>query len=777
MKYRSGVARKINAYVMVLALAAVTWLSALLIIDAYNETLDEIVEETAWRSRDSAQQQLALYTRDEARLEQIATALLQPLPVVYVGIHDYAGEVLLRRFGDGKHPFSPSDLVELRRALGQLDVGRKDSPLASGGFKFIDITVPVFSPVSPSESGLSRQEFALHLASPGAARSQHIIGYYHLGIDREILIGELAPYVRKVALISLLTLLAIFLFTTVMLRIITAPLARLAELAEEIAKGNIDKKIRTSGTGEVRDIASQLSIIINELRKHKAKVDAESSLLALKVEERTEQLSKRNQELTEAVRQVTQTKNQLRQLAYYDSLTQLPNRQLFTEQLNMLLRIAEREGGKIALLFLDLDNFKRINDSLGHNAGDALLREVARRLAGCVRDSDLLAKYVDSETRIGVSRLGGDEFTVVLNNIDEPATAGAIAQRLLETLQAPITIEGHEIVMTPSIGIALAPQDANRVEDLLKLADTAMYHAKASGRNKYSFYTASMKSAGVGRLKLETELRKAIEREELVLHFQPQVCTRTGRILGAEALVRWQHPKHGLIPPVRFIPLAEEMGLIVDIGNWALLEACRQARALQAQQLDLPKMAVNVSSLQFNPNFTQQVQEVLDESGVDPGLMELELTEGVIMSNAKASVEALHSLKELGVSISVDDFGTGYSSLSYLSRFPLDKLKIDRSFVIEYDKSVASTSLVSAIIAMGKSLNLSLVAEGVDTVDQFMFLRAQAVDVIQGYLFSKPLPGDEFSMLLKSRQFPGQIEEIIRESGDSRPVAAQAWPG
>jgi EAL domain-containing protein (putative c-di-GMP-specific phosphodiesterase class I) len=225
---------------------------------------------------------------------------------------------------------------------------------------------------------------------------------------------------------------------------------------------------------------------------------------------------------------------------------------------------------------------------------------------------------------------------------------------------------------------------------------------------------------------------------------------------------------------VRFIPLAEEMGLIVDIGNWALLEAARHARALQAQQLDLPKMAVNVSSLQFNPNFSSQVQQALDESGVDPGLMELELTEGVIMSNAKASVEALRSLKELGVSLSVDDFGTGYSSLSYLSRFPLDKLKIDRSFVIEYDKSVASTSLVSAIIAMGKSLNLSLVAEGVDTADQFMFLRAQDVDVIQGYLFSKPLPADDFATLLKSRRFPGQIEEIIRETGGSRPIAAGA---
>jgi diguanylate cyclase (GGDEF)-like protein len=739
---------------------------------AYADYRERVIDTVVWQSREGVQQQLGLYFRDREQLAPAVSPLLAHPAVIYVGVHDLQGEPLLQQFDDGRTSYRIPEFFLLRDGLGELEVGRSDTPFERGRNMFLDITIPVFSRVSPLEEGLSRQQFAQRLIASSAPASQHVAGYYLLGIDREALIRQMLPYAQQVGIAALVVLSLVYLFIYLVNRSITAPLAALADIAGEISKGDLDKNIKVRGSGEIREIASVLSVILGELRKHKAKMDTDRNLLAMKVEERTEQLSKRNQELTQAVRQVTQTKNQLRQLAYYDGLTKLPNRQLFTEQLDLLLRLAEREGRMIALLFLDLDNFKRINDSLGHSAGDMLLREIATRLAACVRNSDLLAKYVDSEAKIGVSRLGGDEFTVVLNNIDEPATAGAIAQRLLEALQTPMLIDGHEVVVTPSVGIALAPRDANHVEDLLKLADTAMYHAKSGGRNKYSFYSPSMKSAGVGRLKLETELRKAVEREELVLHYQPQVCSRTGKIIGAEALVRWQHPKHGLIPPVRFIPLAEEMGLIVDIGNWTLMEAARQIKTLQADNLDVPKIAVNVSALQFNPAFTAQLDNVLRETGIEPSHIELELTEGVIMNDAKASIEALHSLKELGVGLSVDDFGTGYSSLSYLSRFPLDELKIDRSFVIDYDKSLASGSLISAIIAMGKTLNLSLVAEGVDTVDQFLFMRKHEVETIQGYLFSKPVPAGEFAELLRSRHFPGQIEEMLRAEAEHPSLVA-----
>jgi len=481
----------------------------------------------------------------------------------------------------------------------------------------------------------------------------------------------------------------------------------------------------------------------------------------MKVEERTGQLSRRNKELNKAVKQVTQAKNRMRQLAYFDSLTSLPNRQLFTEQLDLLLKVAKRDESIIALLFLDLDNFKRINDSLGHTAGDLLLREVGARLSSCIRESDLISQYFDPESKIDVSRLGGDEFTVVLYKLEEAKTAGVVAERLLESLQTPMLIDGHEIVITPSIGIAIAPQDATTVEDLLKRADTAMYHAKATGKNNYSFYSSAMKVTSVGRLKLESDLRHAVDRNQMVLHYQPQVNIETGEISGAEALIRWNHPEHGLVPPASFIPLAEETGLIVQIGAWTLLEACSQCKALNEKGLKLQKVAVNVSSLQFNSAFIELVKQVLLETKLEPRLLELELTEGVIMSNAKSSIQSLHELKNLGCTLSVDDFGTGYSSLSYLSRFPLDELKIDRSFVIEYDKSENSSHLVSAIIAMGKSLNLRMVAEGVDDVGQFHFLRKQGIQIIQGYLFSKPVPLNDLAKLLTKAPYNDQINEMI----------------
>ena len=757
---------------MGIALVVAVGVSGLVMKNVYDQYLTRVIDSVVWQSQQSIQLQAGLYFRDLELLGERIEPLLQRPAIVFAGIHAADGSVLLQRFEDVNSAYSPPDFFWLRDNLNEIEVGRHDDLLAPGGLRFIDITIPIFSVIGPSEQPLTRTEFALLLASAGITGSQHVVGYYLIAIDRERLLLQMLPQAGSVALIAILVLLGIYACIYLVTRESTAPLAKLADIAAELSKYGLSKNIKTGGSGEIKEIASVLSVIMAELRKHKAKMDTDRNLLAMKVEERTAQLSRRNRELTEAVKEVTETKNQLRQLAYYDGLTQLPNRQLFTEQLKMLLRLAKRENRNIALLFLDLDNFKRINDSLGHSAGDLLLCEVATRLAGCVRESDLLAKYVDGDAKIGVSRLGGDEFTVVLNNIDEPATAGAVAQRLIESLQAPIIIEGHEVVVTPSVGIALAPQDATRVEDLLKLADTAMYHAKANGRNNYSFYTASMKSAGVGRLKLETELRKALGRGELVLHYQPQVCTRSGKILGAEALVRWQHPKHGLIPPVRFIPLAEELGLIIEIGNWALREAARYSQRLQEDNVEVPKIAVNVSALQFNPNFAKEVEKVLNETGIDPRQIELELTEGVIMTNAKASIEALHGLKDLGVSLSVDDFGTGYSSLSYLSRFPLDGLKIDRSFVIEYDKSVTSTSLVSAIIAMGKSLNLSLVAEGVDTVDQYLFMREHEVDVIQGYLFSEPVPAGDFASLLSSRRFPGQIEEIISGTNGLAPQRA-----
>ncbi len=533
--------------------------------------------------------------------------------------------------------------------------------------------------------------------------------------------------------------------------------------------------LRVNGTGEVREIATMLNLITRSLSSYKTKMDVEHHLLSLKVDERTTQLTKSNRQLKQAISDANKAKNRLRQLAYFDGLTVLPNRQLFTEQLGMMLRIAKRDEQRVALLFIDLDNFKRINDSLGHSAGDILLKEVASRLRTCIRESDLISRHIDPASEIGVSRLGGDEFTVVLNDIDHDDTAGMVAERLLAALARPLMLDEHELVITPSIGIAIAPQDSDNVDGLLRHADTAMYHAKTAGKNNYQYYSRHMNELGVQRLKLETELRRAVEQNELVVHYQPQINIHNGDIVGAEAMVRWQHPEYGLIPPMNFIPLAEEMGLIVDLGEWVLSEACQQMQLWRRKGLRLPKMAVNVSSLQFNHAwFIERIKRALSETGLDPRLLELELTESVIMNNADATVEALHELKALGVTLSVDDFGTGYSSLNYLNRFPLDELKIDKSFIADIDTDHQNAALVVAIIAMANSLDLSVVAEGVETREQFSFLLDQGIEVIQGFLFSKALPVEEFEALVKRSPFTAQILAMPGRDSSKKTVGARS---
>lgn len=706
------------------------------------------------------QQQIAIYYRDLAVLQQSEELILEDPAVEHVVIYDRLGEVISDKSVRKVFNTAAYNLRDLGATLPILKVMTMTQTSTYSGAQVIETVIPVFSSVNTHRTDISRSEFGQLLMQTHKPGATNLLGYYAVGINVDALQNNVAEYAVKVRLIALLIAVIAMLLGIVITRRITAPLGNLAQLAEDISAGKLNQTFRAKGAGEAHKIAAMLNLVLADLNSHRMKMDAESHLLTLKVNERTEQLSQRNKELQEAVNQVTHAKNRMRQLAYYDSLTSLPNRQLFTEQLELLLKISRREKTTVALLFLDLDNFKRINDSLGHNAGDHLLREVGARLSSCIRESDLISQFFSDESKIGVSRLGGDEFTVVLNKLESPEDAGIVAERLLESLRTPMLIDGHEIVITPSVGIAIAPEHADSVERLLKCADTAMYHAKKTGRNNYSFYSSAMDSTSIGRLQLEADLRKAIERGEMMLYYQPQVDIETGEICGAEALIRWNHPERGMVSPAEFIPLAEEMGLIVELGAWTLLEACRQCQAFHEKGLFLPKVAVNVSSLQFNTAFVKLVQEILRETRLDPSLLELELTEGVIMTNAKASIRALNELKALGCTLSVDDFGTGYSSLSYLSQFPLDELKIDRSFVIAYDKSSNNAKLVSAIIAMGKSLNLRMVAEGVDNEDQFRFLRRQGIQIIQGYLFSPPVPASEFAKLLAKTPYFNQIKEI-----------------
>ena len=438
-------------------------------------------------------------------------------------------------------------------------------------------------------------------------------------------------------------------------------------------------------------------------------------------------------------------------LANHDSLTALPNRAMFSEVLALSLHNARRYGRKFAVLFVDLDRFKVINDTLGHEAGDKLLKEVGERLARTVRASDVVA------------RLGGDEFVILVQEVSEPRQAEVVARKLLSALMKPLYLEGQEYRITASIGISLYPADAQDEQALMKNADIAMYRAKEEGKNTYKFYSARSNSHSFERLALETSLRRGLERGEFLLHYQAKVDLRSGRITGVEALIRWQHPELGMVPPGQFIPLAEETGLILPIGKWVLTEACAQAVAWQRQGLPPIAMSVNISARQFaDDSLLDDVGGALAACGLAPDLLELELTESMVVQNAERAASLLAALKKTGVRLAIDDFGIGYSSLTQLKRFPIDTLKVDRSFIRDIPQDVEDKAITEAIIAMGKSLNLTVIAEGVETLEQQTFLREHDCDEMQGYYFSKPIPAAAFAELLRARRGPVSVTEPIQ---------------
>jgi diguanylate cyclase (GGDEF)-like protein len=435
--------------------------------------------------------------------------------------------------------------------------------------------------------------------------------------------------------------------------------------------------------------------------------------------------------LHEQERERAAQEERIRHQAYHDPLTELPNRASFTEHLEEAMRRAKRASWPLALLFVDLDLFKRVNDSLGHDAGDRLLRVVAERIRRAVREADILF------------RMGGDEFTVLLEDVRGPEEAAMVASRMLEAIAEPVQLQHHEISVSASIGIALYPRDDTLGERLLKSADTAMYRAKELGRNRYAFFAREMNERVESQMMIEAALRRALRNDEFVLHFQPRVSA-SGRATGAEALLRWQHPEWGLVEPARFVPLLEETGLVVPVGAWVLREACRHAKAWQDAGLPPLRVSVNLSSRQFrSEGLFEVVSEALRSSGLAPQLLELELTESLLVENVEHAMGVMGRLKAIGTAISIDDFGTGYSSLGYLKRFPIDSLKIDKSFVRDIATSPKDAAIVKAISALARSLGIGLIAEGVEEAWQVEFLRARQCTEMQGYLFSRPLPADQ----------------------------------
>ena len=464
------------------------------------------------------------------------------------------------------------------------------------------------------------------------------------------------------------------------------------------------------------------------------------------------------QDITERIN----AQKQIHNLAYYDLVTGLPNRAQLSEQLRYTLKLSKRNDSKFAVLFLDLDHFKQVNDTLGHDAGDELLQQVAHRLTSVVRDTDMISGGdEDSETTHTVARLGGDEFVVLLGSINRAEDAARVADRIAQAIGEPYELGSNKVNVTTTIGISVYPADGDDFESMMKSADVAMYHAKESGRNGYQFYSRSIHEQALARFSLEADLRVAIESEQLTVAYQPKINMATGELAGVEALTRWIHPEKGVMNPSEFIPLAEETGLIIQLGRWVLLRACEQMQRWVDAGWAPMVMAVNCSSVQFTKsNVIEDIKEALNISGLDPTYLEIELTESLLLQDGEKGIQIIKDMKKLGVQVAIDDFGTGFSSLSYLKRLPVDKLKIDKSFVDDLAEDSGDAAIVTAIITLSHNLSLSVVAEGVETQQQYDILRGFKCNEAQGYLISAPLEISDFDQWMNDCHSSGNMDKV-----------------
>ena len=621
------------------------------------------------------------------------------------------------------------------------------------GNKFASYTKPVLKLELPatdlhSEHILFRGdhvELFTHIVFAGEA-----IGVVYLRSDMEVIHDRLIWFLGIVAIVFTVSLLVTFVLSAQLQRFITDPLLRLSAIARQIStEKNYAVRVIGEGKDELGNLITDFNAMLdeiqsrdNELREHRLKLEE-------RVAQRTRELEIANEQLELSKERAESVASRMEYHAHHDALTGLPNRILLNDRITSELTHARRQQTHAALLFLDLDRFKIINDSLGHAVGDQLLRVISRRLNNCVREEDTVA------------RLGGDEFMILLPRISGSSDAGRIARKITACLEDPISCNGHELHITASIGISIYPYDGADAETLIKHADISMYRAKELGRNKAVYYTAEMNAGPRKQLDMETNLRNAMDSNQLKVFYQPKVDISRNMIIGVEALLRWEHPTMGFISPLDFIPVAEDSSLIAPIGEWVLNTAFRQLQQWHSAGFTNLTVAVNLSSVQLlQPGFKNVVAQALEESGLDARMIELEVTENVAMENIDTAIIILEKFKSMGVSITMDDFGTGYLSLSYLRRLPIDTVKINKSFVREIPDSDEDAMIAQAIIARAQSLKLSLIVEGVENVRQLNFFRQQGIYMVQGYLFSKPVEASEILKMLESQTLAGTINLV-----------------
>ena len=574
-----------------------------------------------------------------------------------------------------------------------------------------------------------------------------IIGVVYIRSDTKAVRERLIWFLGIVCVVLLTSLLVTLMLSAQMQRIITDPLLRLSAIARQISiEKNYSLRVIGKGKDELGNLVVDFNKMLDEIQLRDNELKDHKTQLEDRVTQRTRELEESNNQLSQSKRQAETVAKRMEYHAHHDDLTGLPNRILLNDRINTELAHARRQKSMMALLFLDLDRFKLINDSLGHAIGDQLLRVISRRLKNCVREEDTIA------------RLGGDEFMILLPRITSSSDAGRVGRKITEALVEPVSCNGHEIHITTSIGISIYPFDSTDVETLIKNADISMYRAKELGRNKVVYYTAEMNAGSRKQLALETNLRKALDRGELELHYQPKINTARNTVVGVEALLRWNHPTMGSVSPAEFIPVAEDSGLIIPIGEWVLETAFKQLRKWHDAGHDELTMAVNLSSAQLSRSGIEAtIHDSIENAGIDPCMAELEITENIAIHDIDSAIAILNKLKCTGINIAMDDFGTGYSSLSYLRKLPIDIVKIDQSFVRDIPDSKEAILIAQAIIAMAQSLRLSLIVEGIENVKQLNYFRQQGCEVMQGFLFSRPVAAEDILEILNSHTIPGSV--------------------
>jgi diguanylate cyclase (GGDEF)-like protein len=685
---------------------------------------------------------LAFITSDRINTQQTVTNNLATMAEI---IASYSSAALL--FGDSVAAQEMLGFLQSQKHIQAAAIYEmNNSVFASYQKSGVDIKLPEFG-IQPENTLFwgDHVELFAHINYQGEQ-----IGVVFLRSNMKAVHDRLLWFLGIVVAVLLVSLLVTFLLSTRLQRIITDPLLRLSAIARQIRnEKNYSLRANGGGRDELGNLITDFNTMLDEIQSRDNELRENRNQLEERVVQRTRELEVANSKLATSKEQAESVARRMEYHAHHDALTGLPNRILLNDRITTELAHARRKQGLVAVLFLDLDRFKIINDSLGHAVGDQLLRVIARRLGNCIREEDTVA------------RLGGDEFMVLLPNISGSSDAGRIARKLIDCLIDPISSNGHQLHITTSIGISIYPYDGTDSETLIKHADISMYRAKELGRNKAVYFTAEMNAGSRKQLALETNLREAISRNELKLLYQPIIDTSRNTIVGVEALLRWKHPRMGMISPLEFIPVAEDCGLIVPIGEWVLKTAFLQLKEWHQAGHSEMTVAINLSSAQLSrPDFAEFVEKALQLADIDASMIELEITENAAMENLESAIIMLEKLKHLGISIAMDDFGTGYSSLSYLRRLPIDVVKIDQSFVRDIPDSNEDVRIAQAIIAMAQSLKLSLIVEGVENVRQLNFFKQQGCNIVQGFLFSKAVEPEEISRLLAAQSIPGIVNLV-----------------